>query len=190
MRLFVALEVPEAVRENLAALRRNFPESPSTLRWVRPENFHVTLKFIGSVPTEKVQAIIEALRGVSLDDRVDICFRGLGWYLNAKAGVILWAIIEDSKPLAALATSIDGRLASMNIAPDNRSFMPHLTLARGSRDVPASSKSALRELAEQHKQREFGSMTATEFHLIESTTLPTGPIYSKVQSFPFASAGI
>jgi len=189
MRLFVALEIPEAVRENLAALRRNSPESPPTLRWVRPENFHVTLKFIGSAPTEKVQAIIEALRGVSLHGRLDVCFRGLGWHLSAKAGVVLWAIIEDSKSLAALAASIDHRLLSLGIAPENRSFMPHLTLARGNRHVPDSSKIALRELAEQHKQHEFGSVTPTEFHLMESKTLPTGPIYSKLQSFPFAAAG-
>ena len=189
MRLFVALEIPEAVRENLAAIRENFSSIGSKLRWVPPQNYHVTLKFIGSVFTEKVQGIIEALRSVSLDNRVEVCFRGLGWYLNAKTGVMLWAIIDDSMSLAALAASIDGQLASMGFAPEKRSFMPHLTLARGSRDVPASSKTALRELAEQHKQHDFGSMSATEFQLIESTTLPAGPIYSKVQSFPFAAAG-
>ena len=188
MRLFVALGIPEAVRENLASLRRDFPESPSTLRWVPPENFHVTLKFIGSVPTKKVQTIIEALRGIS-QDRLVICFRGLGWYLSAKAGVMLLATIEDSKPLAALAASIDGRLASWGIAPANRTFMPHLTLARGSRGVPASTKIALRELAEQYKQHDFGSVIPEEFHLMESTTLPSGPIYSKVRSFPFLAAG-
>jgi len=189
MRLFVALEIPEAVRDNLAAVRNVFSSANSQVRWVPPQNFHVTLKFIGSVPTEKVQAIIEALGGVSLHDRVDVCFRGLGWYLNAKTGVMLWAIIDDSKPLAALAASIDRRLASLGIAPENRSFMPHLTLARGSRDVPDSSKIALRELAEQHKQHDFGSVTPEEFHLMESKTLPTGPIYSKVQSFPIAGTG-
>jgi 2'-5' RNA ligase len=189
MRLFVALEIPEAVRDNLASLRRNFPESPSTVRWVRPENFHVTLKFIGSVPTEKVQALIEALRGVSLHGRLNGCFRGLGWFLDAKTGVILLAIIEDSKPLAALAASIDHRLLALGIAPENRSFMPHLTLARGNRSVPDSSKIALRELADKYKKHDFGCVTPEEFHLTESKTLPTGPIYSKVQSFPLVAAG-
>jgi len=188
MRLFVALEISEAVRENLATIRNSFPSIDSRVRWVRPQNFHVTLKFIGSVPTEKVQAIIEALRGVSLVDRVQVCFRGLGWYLNARTGLILWATIEDSKSLAALATSIDRRLAPLGIAPENRSFMPHLTLARGSRDIPDSSKTALRELADKYKKHDFGSVTSEGFHLMESKSLLTGPIYSKAQSFPFAAA--
>ncbi len=189
MRLFVALQIQEAVRENLANIGNSFSSIDSPVRWVPPQNFHVTLKFIGSVPTEKVQAIIEALRGVSVDDRVDVCFRGLGWYLNAKTGVMLWATIEDSKSLTALATSIDRRLAVLGIPPENRSFMPHLTLARGSRDIPDSSKIALRELADKYKKHNFGSVTPEEFHLIESKTLPSGPIYSKVQSFPFAATG-
>jgi RNA 2',3'-cyclic 3'-phosphodiesterase len=190
MRLFVALEIPEAVRENLAAIRNDFSSVDSQVRWVPPQNFHVTLKFIGSVPPEKLPPIIEALRRISPVDRVQLRIRGVGWLVNAKTGVMLFATVEDSKPLTALATAIDQQLEHLGFTPENRTFMPHLTLMRASRDTPASSKIALRELAEQHKQREFGSMTATEFYLIESTTLPTGPIYSKVQSFPFASAGI
>jgi RNA 2',3'-cyclic 3'-phosphodiesterase len=189
MRLFVALEIPEAVRENLAAMRNGFSSVDSQVRWVPPQNFHVTLKFIGGVPKEKLERIIEALRRVSLVDPAEVCFRGLGWYLRAKAGVMLWAIIEDSKSLTALAASIDSRLASMGFAPENRSFMPHLTLARGSRDISDSSKIALRQIADKYKKHDFGSVTLEKFHLMESTTLPTGPIYSKVQSFLFPAAG-
>jgi 2'-5' RNA ligase len=72
MRLFVALEIPEAVRENLAAIRENFSSIGSKLRWVPLENLHVTLKFIGSVPAEKLEAIIEALRRVRVDKSVKI----------------------------------------------------------------------------------------------------------------------
>jgi 2'-5' RNA ligase len=61
-------------------------------------------------------------------------------------------------------------------------------LVRASRGLPASSQTALYELAEQHKQYDFGSVTPEEFHLMESSTLPSGAIYSKVQSFPLAPA--
>ena len=188
MRLFVALIIPEAVRQNLAAMRRDFPAIPSQLRWVPPQNFHVTLKFIGSVPPEKLQPIIEALRRVSLADRVQLRIRGVAWGVNAKTGVMLYAIMEDSKPLTALATAIDQQLEHLGFIPENRTFMPHLTLVRASRDVPANFQTALRELAEQHKQYDFGSVTPEEFHLMESKTLPAGPIYSKIQSFPLVTA--
>jgi RNA 2',3'-cyclic 3'-phosphodiesterase len=190
MRLFVALEVPEAVRENLAAMRKNFSSIDSRLRWVPSQNFHVTLKFIGSVPDEKLQAITEALRSVSIVQEVQFCIRGLTWYFNPKTSVMLWASVEDSKPLTALAAAVDQRLASMGIAPENRSFAPHFTLARGnSRNLTAGISIALSELAEKYKKHDFGSVTAKEFHLIESKTLPTGPVYSKIQSFPFVGAG-
>jgi 2'-5' RNA ligase len=190
MRLFVALEVPEAVRENLAAIRKSFSSIDSRLRWVPSQNFHVTLKFIGSVPGEKLQGITEALRSVSIVDRVQVCIRGLAWYFNPKTSVMLWATVEDSKPLTALATAVDQRLASLGIAPENRSFAPHFTLARGnSRNLTAGISIALSELAEKYKKHDFGSVTLQEFHLMESKTLPSGPIYSKVQSFPFTGAG-
>ena len=188
MRLFVALDIPEAVRENLAAIRKNFSSIDSKIRWVPPENLHVTLKFIGSVPKEKLEPIIEALRSISILDTVQVRIHGLGCYTHSKTGVMLWAMIEDSKPLAALAASIDGQLASMGFAPENRPFMPHLTLARGSRNIPESSQRALREIADKYKKYNFGSITPEEFHLMESKTLPSGPIYSKVQSFPLAAA--
>jgi 2'-5' RNA ligase len=188
MRLFVALDIPEAVRKNLAGMRRDFPSSGSQLRWVSPQNFHVTLKFIGSVPPEKLPPIIEVLRRVSVVDPVQLRIRGVGWAVHSKAGVMLWALIEDSKSLAALATAIDQQLSPLGFTPEDRTFLPHLTLVRASRDLPASSQTALYELAEQHKQYDFGSVTPEEFHLMESSTLPTGAIYSKVQSFPLAPA--
>jgi RNA 2',3'-cyclic 3'-phosphodiesterase len=188
MRLFVALIIPEAVRQNLAAMRRDFPAIASQLRWVPPQNFHVTLKFIGSVPPEKLPPIIEALRRVSLVDRVQLRIRGVGWLVNAKTGVMLFAFVQDSKPLTALATAIDQQLERLGFTPEHRTFMPHLTLVRASRDLPANFQTALRELAEQHKQYDFGSVTPEEFHLMESKTLPAGPIYSKIQSFPLVTA--
>lgn len=188
MRLFVALEIPKQVRENLAALRENFSSIGSEIRWVPPENLHLTLKFIGSVPEQKLQAIIGALRGVSVVGLVQVRIRGLAWYFNPKTSVLLWATVEDSKPLTALATTVDQRLASLGIAPENRSFVPHFTLARASsRNLTAGVSIALSELAEKYKKHDFGSLTPQEFHLMESKTLPAGPIYSKVQSFPFAA---
>jgi 2'-5' RNA ligase len=190
MRLFVALEIPEVVRENLAALRRNFPESPSTLRWVRPENFHVTLKFIGSVPAEKLEAIIDALRRVRTDKSVKLDFIGHG---GTAAGVY-WAAIEPCPALEKLAADIDRCLEPLGIAKGNRAFHPHVTVARfKDRGILKKTNDLTHENAIHGDGRylkcEFGSMTPTEFHLIESKTLPTGPIYSKLHSFPFAAAG-
>jgi RNA 2',3'-cyclic 3'-phosphodiesterase len=190
MRLFVALEISEAVRENLAAIRSNFSSIGPELRWVPPQNFHVTLKFIGSAPTEKLQPIIEALRDVRGDTSMKLNFGGMG---GSAAGVY-WAAIEPCPALEKLAADIDHHLQPLGIAPENRAFHPHVTIAR------FKDRKILRKLDElthengtpghgHYLKCDFGSITVTEFHLMESTTLPTGPIYSKVQSFSFAAAG-
>jgi RNA 2',3'-cyclic 3'-phosphodiesterase len=190
MRLFVALEIPEAVRENLAAIRENFFSIGSKLRWVPPENLHVTLKFIGSVPAEKLEAIIEALRRVRVDKSVKLNFSGMG---GSAAGVY-WAAIEPCPALEKLAADIDRCLEPIGIAKEDRAFHPHVTVARfKDRGILKKINELTHENAVHGDGRspksDFGSMTATEFQLIESTTLPAGPIYSKVQSFPFAAAG-
>ena len=198
MRLFVALEIPEAVRENLAAIRKNFSSVGPQLRWVPPENFHVTLKFIGGVPGEKLQAIIEALRSVRVDKPVQLKFSGMGgspagvYWAGTHAGVY-WAAIESSVVLETLAAQIDQSLRPLGIVGENRPFHPHVTLAR------FKDRKILKKIDElihkngtdghgQNLKYDFGSLIATEFHLMESKTLPTGPVYSKVQSFPFAGA--
>lgn len=189
MRLFVALEIPEAVRENLAAIRENSASIDSHLRWVPPQNLHVTLKFIGSVPTEKLPAIIEALRRVRVDKSVNLNLRGMG---GSSAGVY-WVAIEGCPALEELAADIDHCLEPLGIPRENRAFHAHVTIAR-SKDRKILTK--LDELIRENESHgkglypkcDFGSMSTSEFHLIESTTLPAGPLYSKVQSFPFVAA--
>ena len=190
MRLFVALEIPPAVSENLTAIRENFSSFGLKLRWVPPENLHVTLKFIGSVPAEKLEAIIDALRRVRADKSVKLDFIGHG---GTAAGVY-WAAIEPCPALEKLAADIDRCLEPLGIAKENRAFHPHVTVARfKDRGILKKINDLTHENAIHGDRRylecEFGSMTPTEFHLIESKTLPTGPIYSKLQSFPFAAAG-
>jgi RNA 2',3'-cyclic 3'-phosphodiesterase len=189
MRLFAALEIPEAVRQNMVAIQKNFPSIGSKIRWVPPQNFHVTLKFIGSVPEQKLQPIIEALRRVRADKSVTLTFSGMG---GSSAGVC-WVAIEGCPALEALAAGIDRRLEPFGIPKENRPFHPHITIAR------FKDREILRKIGElthenaisgdgRHLKCDFGSMTASEFHLMQSATLPTGPIYSKVQSFPFVAS--
>jgi RNA 2',3'-cyclic 3'-phosphodiesterase len=187
MRLFVALEIPEAVRENLAAIRKNFSSIDSGLRWVPPENLHLTLKFIGSVPNDKLEAIIDALRHVRADKSINLKFSGMG---GSAAGVY-WASIEPDPALEKLAADIDHCLAPIGIAKENRAFHLHVTIARfKDRKILKKLDHLLDENRSSGRQRkyDFGSVTSTGFHLIESKTLPTGPIYSKLQSFPLAAA--
>jgi 2'-5' RNA ligase len=189
VRLFVAVEVPAAVRDDLAALVNELralesKSSAKRLRWVRPENLHVTLKFIGSVPPEKLDVICAELSRVRSDRPVELRFRGLGFFPSAKRPRVLWAGMAASPNLAAIAGDIDKRLAKLEIPAEERAFTPHLTLARCER---SGISPALHAAVEKNAAREFGELRTNKFHLIESKLKPSGAEYTTLQSFVFAA---
>src|SRR6266481_4219009 len=185
MRLFVALEIPSDVRENLAALLKSLRAVSPQTRWVRPENLHVTLKFIGEMPETKLAAIRNALAGVRSDQSVALDFRGLGFFPNEKHPRVFWAGIEASPNLKTLAAEIDGATEKLGIPREQRPFSPHLTLARFE---PPRLPEKLRAAIQENAEREFGSLRTSQFHLIESKLKPSGAEYTTVESFPFAAA--
>jgi 2'-5' RNA ligase len=187
VRLFVGLQIPPAVRKNLAellaALRALSPQS----RWVRAENLHVTLKFIGEMQPEKFGAIRAALSAVHSDQAVALDFRGLGFFPNERRPRVFWAGIEASANLGQLASGIERALEKLGIPPENRPFSPHLTVARFE---PPGLPEKLRKAIQEITKREFGSVAAGEFHLIESKLKPGGAEYTTLETFPFVVAEV
>jgi 2'-5' RNA ligase len=185
MRLFVALEIPSSVRENLAELLKSLRAVSPKTRWVRPENLHLTLKFIGEVPDAKLALIRGALAVMRSDQPVKLDFRGLGFFPNEKHPRVFWAGIEASPNLETLAVDIEKATETLGIPREQRPFSPHLTLARFDPPrLPDQLRSAIQEKA----GRDFGSVRTNQFHLIESKLKPSGAEYTTVESFPFAAA--
>jgi len=185
MRLFVALELKAAVRENLGALLKALRAVSPQTRWVRPENLHLTLKFMGEVPETKLAAIRSALASVHSDQPTTVDFRGLGFFPNEKRPRVLWAGIEASPNLKTLAAEIDRAAEKLGIPREQRPFAPHLTLARFEPpELPEKLRSAIQENA----AREFGSFRTNQYLLIESKLKPSGAGYTTLESFPFAAA--
>jgi 2'-5' RNA ligase len=187
VRLFVALQIPPAVRKNLAEFLATLRAISSEPRWVRTENLHVTLKFIGEVQAEKLGDMRAALSAVHSDRAVALDFRGVGFFPNEKRPRVFWAGIEASTNLARLAGDIDRALQKLGIPPEKRPFSPHLTLARFE---PPGVPENLRAAIQENSKREFGSVAAKEFHLIESKLKPGGAEYTTLETFPFVVAEV
>lgn len=181
MRLFVALEIPSSVRDNLATLLTSMRAITREPRCVRAENLHVTLKFLGEVAEGKVAEVRTALGKIGSDKAVTLDFRGLGFFPNEKHPRVFWAGMEASPNLKTLAADIEGAMEKLGIPREKREFSPHLTLARFERP---KLPEALRKLVTQ--QLEFGSLRTNEFHLIQSRLKPTGAEYTTVATFQFA----
>ena len=182
MRLFVALDLREDVRQAVRELIARLKPASRSARWVRPESMHVTLKFIGHEAPEKLEAIRSALTSIRSPQPVELDFRGIGFFPNDRRPRVIWCGMEASANLAPLAEDIERALEPLGIAPESRDFTPHLTLARFN---PPTRADELVRAAAEFQSRELGSARETEFHLFESMLRPTGAEYRKLASYPF-----
>jgi 2'-5' RNA ligase len=185
LRLFVALEIPSTVRENLAGFLKPLRALSPQPRWARAENLHVTLKFIGEVPVAKLDTIRAALATVRSDREVTIDFRGLGFFPDEKHTRVFWAGLDASPNLKTLALHIDQATEKLGFPAEARPFSPHLTLARFQ---PPGLPEKLRAVMQENAARDFGSLRTNQFHLIESKLKPSGAEYTTLESFPFVVA--
>jgi RNA 2',3'-cyclic 3'-phosphodiesterase len=184
VRLFIAIEIPESIRTAFAALLKDFRALAPQLKWVRPENLHVTLKFLGETESQKLGPLQNVLSGVRSAEPANLEFRGLGFFPNEKRPRVFWAGMEASANLKSLAVDIDQAVHKLGFNLEERPYAPHLTLARISLPIIPPK---LRKGIEEKSGLAFGSLTTREFHLIESKLKPTGAEYTTVQSFHFAS---
>ena len=182
MRLFVALAIPAGVRDSLESLIRALRNVDPEPKWIHPENLHVTLKFIGEVPPEELSAIGDALAGVRIPEQVTLEFREIGFFPDERRPSVAWAAIQASSNLAPLAGTINSVLAPFGIPQEEKTFVPHLTIARF-RETCLSS--ALRTEIEKWKNHIFGKLSAKEFHLIESKLKTSRAEYTTLRSFSF-----
>lgn len=189
MRLFLALDIDDPIRERITRFVdgvRNF--SPDA-RWVKAESLHVTLKFIGEQPDDAVEKIKQALKDVSAV-ATEIQFRGYGFFPTPKSARVFWIGMESGPQLAQFAAAIDERMAKLGIKKEDRAFSPHLTLARApggsgsprwrKRDGPNRCFSYLQEKLSALPLPEFGTMTPREFALYQSQLSPKGSKYTKL----------
>lgn len=184
MRLFIAIAIPSEVRDSLSLLLKDLRGIARKAKWVRAENLHVTLKFLGNTDPQSLEQIAGALKTVRSSQAVTLDFRGLGFFPNEKRPRVFWGGMEASANLRPLAESIDRGLHQIGFPLEQRPFTPHLTLGRF--DPPGLSP-ALADAVKRHSSDNFGEAIAREFHLIESKLKSTGAEYTTIQSFPFVA---
>jgi 2'-5' RNA ligase len=184
VRLFIAIEVPGEIRNAMAAFLKELQEIAPKAKWVRPENLHVTLKFLGETDGAKLSQIEGSLKTIRSSESVWLELRGLGFFPNEKRPRVLWAGMESSANLRSLAGDIDRSVHPLGFPLEQRPFTPHLTLARfNAPGLPPNLDTSVG----QHASRSFGSFTADQFHLIQSKLKATGAEYTTLESFPFTT---
>jgi RNA 2',3'-cyclic 3'-phosphodiesterase len=189
MRLFIALDIDDAIRERIALFMDGVRGFAPEARWAKPESLHVTLKFLGEQPEPLVDQIKLALPAVS-GAAAEMRFRGYGFFPTVKSARVFWVGMEAGPQLASLAATIDDKMASLGIPEEDRAFSPHLTLARAAgssgsprwrkEDAPNRAFQRLQEKLASLTTPEFGTMTPREFFLYQSQLSPKGSKYTKL----------
>jgi RNA 2',3'-cyclic 3'-phosphodiesterase len=181
VRVFVALELPSAVKEAAAAIQRELMESGAAIGWVRGEGMHLTLKFFGEVSPDRLPEIETALAAAAEGTgSVEIKVRGLGAFPNPRSPRVIWAGIHPSDDrLARLQERIDQAVAPLGFPPEKREFRPHLTLGRIK--SPRGLDGVMKAMAARH-DFSAGECTLDRLHLFQSELKPGGAVYTKLWS--------
>ena len=183
MRLFTAIDIPPDVLAKVERLLERL-QPTARIKWSPPSNMHITTKFIGEWPEERLGEITGALGALQRCGPIAIAIRNLGFFPNPHSPRVFWAGIEAAPELAQLARDTDRAMAALGIASEQRAFAPHLTLARIKERVPMQK---LRETIAALELLEFGSFTADRFYLYLSQMQRAGSVYTKLSEFPLAS---
>lgn len=125
IRLFVALSFPDEVCRSLAALRAGVPGA----RWANPEQFHLTLRFIGEIDGRMARAVSEELSSIIMPN-FELSLFGVGTFGDKRKANTLWAGVRPNPALNRLQEKVDNAMLRVGLPPDRRKFTPHVTLAR------------------------------------------------------------
>lgn len=182
VRTFIAIELDEELRTNLGRLQASLRQqiSPRSVRWVRPEGIHLTLKFLGDTPQEKVPAIQDALaEATAAVEPFRFSVGGLGCFPNPRRPRVVWVGLQEvTGRLVRLRDAVEAHVAPLGFPTERRSFSPHLTLGRVQRHA---SKSEVREIGELVATSAIGTideMAVTAVSFIKSDLRPSGAVYT------------
>lgn len=176
-RLFIAVPVDDAVRSNLARLGKGV--DARAVAWVKPENMHITLAFLGEVEERRVAEVEDAAFAATEGQAapLKLAAQGIGAFPNERKARVLWAGLTGDVPaLIALQKALMTELRAAGFQPDDKRFHPHITIARFR--SPQAVPERLPRL------QEFGEWTATELQLIESQLHRTGARYKVRADIP------
>lgn len=177
MRLFVALELPEGFRGKMERIQNTLRPLSPEVRWVRPENFHLTLKFLGEMDAAGLEDLQAVLERVAERHRVfEVDLQGVGAFPNLRRPRVLWVgVLGDLSPLKSMARQLNRELEALGVPPEAKPFSGHLTLGRIKR--PAPNPALEKELATFSESR-VGRLRVEEVCLFQSQLKRGGPEYT------------
>ena len=189
-RLFVAIAIPELVRNEMIAVERELkPLALGDVRWTNAEQLHLTLKFLGNVPTGSLEAVKQSLTGACAGVRpFPLSARGVGFFPNAHSPRVIWVGFEDGQnDLTDLQTRVATLLAPFLEKPGDGKFLAHATLGRFQKYRQYKSEKLLPR-AVALGGHVFGEWRVGDVGLFRSELSPDGARHTRLAVFPFGAS--
>jgi 2'-5' RNA ligase len=182
LRAFVAVQIPDDLLKVLAAMQAELGRRGLQARWTRPENLHLTLKFLGDIPADQVETVATALRAVAAEHVLfELTAEGIGVFPGMRRPRVLWAGLSGaSNALVRLQQDLDNQLEAVGFSREAREFHGHLTLGRFAEGPGGRVADVLPAYAAQC----FGSFEVREMVLFQSDLRPRGAVYTALVRAP------
>ncbi|MGB5932418.1 MAG: RNA 2',3'-cyclic phosphodiesterase [Anaerolineae bacterium] len=188
IRTFVAIELSAGIKSELTRVQEMLKEKIATphLRWVDPAKVHLTLKFLGNVPVDRIQEITAALKEACAGLNPFIMdVSGLGCFPSTNNPRVIWVgVQEETGRLKRLQERVEGRLATLGFKPERRPFHAHLTLGRVRKQAHAGARRTIGGIISAASVGGLGQMEVGEISLMKSVLLPSGAQYSRLETIP------
>ncbi|MBN79703.1 MAG: RNA 2',3'-cyclic phosphodiesterase [Planctomycetaceae bacterium] len=182
IRTFVAIATSSTIQKRATSLIERLRCSDANVNWVKPDNLHLTLKFVGDVPNTEVSHVCRAVgNAVGACGPFSVSYEGIGAFPNRERPKVIWiGVGQGSDRLVQLHAAVDNSLSELGFLPERRPYQPHLTVGRLRRPVPGPQ---LCELMEEYEDFSAGTVEVSELLVMASFLGRGGPTYDVMARF-------
>lgn len=187
IRAFIAISLSPEIHQKLGqlmdGLRARLPRAP--VRWVQPQNIHLTVKFLGDVSTASQEMLTKMLAAeASRHPCFEVSVGELGVFPSPHRPKIIWVGVEAPQELHGLYRLVENEMMRLGYAPEERPFSPHLTIGRVSRSAKPEEYRQIGETVKESKVGFLGALRVTSVELFRSDLRPGGAVYTRLFSAP------
>ncbi|MBI5102337.1 MAG: RNA 2',3'-cyclic phosphodiesterase [Nitrospirae bacterium] len=183
LRCFIAVEIPAELKAAIGGLIEALKSSGADVKWARPENIHITLKFLGNTPDTKLEGINNALaRKLSHYRPFYIKITHTGYFPSGRHPRVIWIGLEESETLVRIYEAVEEGMSELGFKPEDRKFSPHLTIGRVRSQV--KMKELLNKMNEMRSYLS-GGLEISGVVLMKSELKPMGPEYERLAEINF-----
>lgn len=181
IRSFIAFDIDnEAVLKKMMEAQNLLIRTGANLKMVKPENIHITMRFLGNITPPTVEKVFEEMKKVQFIP-FDVKIQVIGVFPHMRYPRVVWVgITEGADQMQSIFSQLEPRLRKLGFAPDSKGFSPHLTIARVK---SGRNKAELVKCISENANSEFGVIRAECLRLKRSNLTPKGPVYSTLKEF-------